>query len=111
MNSKSEPVIPADEPATVFAQTLAIFKDAPHPNAAKLFVNWYLSKEEAAKVRAPGRWSVRSDVPPPDGYKPYAEYRLNDQFQRFMTEDPAKVETLRARFKGYTGDVKGPEFR
>jgi hypothetical protein len=40
-----------------------------------------------------------------------SQYRLNDQFQRFMTEDPAKVEALRLRFKGYTGEVKGPEIR
>lgn len=111
MNDKSAPVIPTEEPSTVFAQTLAIFKDAPHPNAAKLFVNWYLSKEQQTAVRAPGRWSVRNDVPPPDGYKALSAYKLNDQFQRFMTADPAAVEALRARFKSYTGEVKGPEFR
>jgi ABC-type Fe3+ transport system substrate-binding protein len=106
-----KPIIPVDEPSTVFAQSLAIFKDAPHPNAARLFVNWYLSKDEATTVRAPGRWSVRGDVPPPDGYKALADYKLNDQFQQFMTGDPAKIDALRARFKSYTGEVKGPEFR
>ena len=110
-NTKSVAVIPTEEPATVFAQTLAIIKDAPHPNAAKLYVNWYLSKDEAMTLRAPGRWSVRNDVPPADGFKLLSQYRLNDQFQRFMTEDPARVEALRARFKGYTGEVKGPEIR
>jgi ABC-type Fe3+ transport system substrate-binding protein len=110
-NEKSVAVIPTEEPPTVFAQTLAIFKDAPHPNAAKLFVNWYLSKEEAATLRAPGRWSVRGDVVPPDGFRELSQYKLNDRFQQFMTDDPAKVDALRARFKSYTGEVKGPEIR
>ena len=110
-NTKSVAVIPTEEPSTVFAQTLAIFKDAPHPNAAKLYVNWYLSKDEAMTLRAPGRWSARNDVPPAEGFKLLSQYRLNDQFQRFMTEDPARIEALRLRFKGYTGEVKGPEIR
>jgi len=110
-NEKSVPVIPIEEPPTVFAQTLAIFKDAPHPNAAKLFVNWYLSKEEAATLRAAGRWSVRGDVAPPDGFKKLSQYKLNDRFQQFMTDDPARIDALRARFKSYTGEVKGPEIR
>jgi ABC-type Fe3+ transport system substrate-binding protein len=110
-NEKSVAVIPNEEPPTAFAQTLAIFKDAPHPNAAKLFVNWYLSKEEAVTLRAPGRWSVRADVAPPDGFKELSHYKLNDRFQQFITDDPAKVDALRERFKSYTGDVKGPEIR
>lgn len=36
MSQGAEVVIPADEPATVFAHSLAIFEDAPHPNAAKI---------------------------------------------------------------------------
>jgi ABC-type Fe3+ transport system substrate-binding protein len=110
-NEKSMAVIPDDEPSTVFAQTLAIFKDAPHPNAAKLYVNWYLSRDEAMTLRAPGRWSARNDVPPAEGFKLLSQYRLNDQFQRFMTEDTARIDALRLRFKGYTGEVKGPEIR
>jgi ABC-type Fe3+ transport system substrate-binding protein len=110
-NEKSVAVIPTDEPPTVFAQTLAIFKDAPHPNAAKLYVNWYLSKEEATTLRAPGRWSVRGDVAPADGFRALSQYKLNDRFQQFMTDDPAAIDALRARFKHYTGEVKGPEIR
>ena len=111
MNKTSAVVVPTDEPVTVFPQTLAIFKDAPHPNAARLYVAWYMSKEEAATVPAAGRWSTRTDVAPPQGYQPLSAYKLNDDFTRFMTEDPAKVDVLRARFKAYTGEVKGPEVR
>jgi ABC-type Fe3+ transport system substrate-binding protein len=43
----------------------AIFKNAPHPNAAKLFLNWLL---EPAQQIATETWSGRKDVPPPKGY-------------------------------------------
>ena len=37
----------ADE-TPVFTVTGGIFKDAPHPNAAKLYLTWYLAKEQQA---------------------------------------------------------------
>src|SRR5262245_17791304 len=46
----------------IWSQTEAIFKDAPHPNAAKLFISWLLDKEQQSQI---GTWSSRSDVPPP----------------------------------------------
>jgi ABC-type Fe3+ transport system substrate-binding protein len=52
----------------VSASGVAIFKNAPHPNAAKVFVNWFLSQEgQSAWTKAhnnpPARNSRRSDVP------------------------------------------------
>jgi iron(III) transport system substrate-binding protein len=43
---------------------LALFNRAPHPNAAKIYVNWLLSKEgQAVFARASGYVSARADVP------------------------------------------------
>jgi iron(III) transport system substrate-binding protein len=43
---------------------LALFNRAPHPNAAKIYINWYLSKEgQTAYARAAGYVSSRLDVP------------------------------------------------
>ncbi len=43
---------------------LAIFNKRPHPNAAKLFVNWLLTKEgQTVFVRGFGNPSARLDVP------------------------------------------------
>jgi iron(III) transport system substrate-binding protein len=43
---------------------LAVFNRAPHPNATKVYVNWYLSKEgQTAFARASGYVSSRLDVP------------------------------------------------
>lgn len=49
---------------------LIIMKDAPHPNAVKVFVNWMLSKDIAARLaKAQNQDSNRVDIPsqlPPD---------------------------------------------
>ena len=43
---------------------LSIFNRAPHPNAAKVYINWLLSKEgQTIYVRATGYISNRLDVP------------------------------------------------
>src|SRR5258708_37021125 len=48
----------------VFLVAAAIFRDAPHPNGAKLFLNWYLAREQQSRT---GTFSPRAHVPPPDG--------------------------------------------
>ena len=43
---------------------LAVFNNAPHPNAAALFANWLLSKEgQTVASKAWGVQSARKDVP------------------------------------------------
>jgi iron(III) transport system substrate-binding protein len=43
---------------------VALFDRAPHPNAAKLYINWFLSKEgQAAWQREVGDNSLRTDIP------------------------------------------------
>ena len=43
---------------------LALFNKAPHPNAAKIYINWLLSKEgQTIFARANGYISARLDVP------------------------------------------------
>jgi len=52
------------DPTPIFFNTMGIMRAAPHPNAAKLFLNWFLSRDE--QIRS-GNWSPRADVPPPGG--------------------------------------------
>jgi iron(III) transport system substrate-binding protein len=61
----------------IAAAPIAIFKDAPHPNAAKLFVDFILSHDgqQLLNVDIFGVYSARPDVPPPAGQKPFAETR------------------------------------
>ena len=91
------------DPLPIWPQTAAIFKDAPHPNAAKLYLSWFLDKEQQSRT---GTWSPRTDVPPPPGLKPLFEYKLANDFRAFMTDEPRVVE-LRKRFESYVGPVKG----
>ncbi len=91
------------DPLPIWPQTAAIFKDAPHPNAAKLYISWLLDKEQQSRI---GTWSSRSDVPPPAGLKPLVDYKLANDFRAFIT-DEARANELRKRFEAYTGPVKG----
>jgi ABC-type Fe3+ transport system substrate-binding protein len=90
------------DPLPVWPLTGAIFKDAPHPNAAKLFLSWYLAKEQQMRI---GTWSPRSDVPPPEGLKPLASYRLQNNYREFVSDDKLLTD-LRKRFEAYTGPVR-----
>jgi len=66
---------------------ISVFTDAPHPNAAKLFVNWFLSKEGQTlthtMIPAIDRSSLRTDVPfgevsPDQRREPGKEYAFPD---------------------------------
>jgi iron(III) transport system substrate-binding protein len=73
---------PFKEISVLSASGVAVFKNAPHPNAAKVFINWFLSKEgqlaweEAWRDPVP-RNSRRLDVPviDPETYPDYSNIR------------------------------------
>jgi len=67
MKSDGAPVewITTFDPIIVSIHPIAIASDAPHPEAARLFVDFSLSKEGQSLVRASGRISPRPDIPPP----------------------------------------------
>ena len=89
------------DPLPVWPLTAGIFKDAPHPNAAKLFLSWYLSKEQQART---GTWSVRSDVPPPPGLKALSSMRLVNNYRAFLV-DEKRLFALRKRFNEIVGPI------
>lgn len=96
-----ELVIPQDDPIVTFTLTAGIFKDAPHPNAAKLFLNWYLQPEQQ---RRSGVFSARTDVPPPAGFKPLSAANAALDYNAFVSNEPL-ITDLRKRFEAYTGPV------
>jgi ABC-type Fe3+ transport system substrate-binding protein len=93
---------PQSDPLPIWPFTAAIFKSAPHANAAKLFLWWYLSPEVQSKT---GNWSPRSDVPTPYGWKPTLSYKVVNSYREFLT-NTKQLEELRKRFEAYTGPVK-----
>lgn len=81
--------------------TGAIFKGAPHANAAKLFLTWLLAPTQQIATET---WSGRSDVPPPAGYKPIFGYKVINDYKAFLV-DQTRIADLRKRFEKYTGPV------
>ena len=92
-----EPVFSRADPTPVFLVGAAIFKHAPHPNAAKLYLTWYLAKEQQSRS---GTFSPRSDVAPPRGLEPLSSYNI-DRGYRALVSDEAGLRELRARFGSY----------
>ena len=99
--SPIELVFSQDDPTAFFTLTAGIFKDAPHPNAAKLFLNWYMQPEQQSRT---GVFSARTDVSPPTGFKPLSSYNAALEYNQFVSNEPLMTE-LRKRFEGYTGPV------
>jgi ABC-type Fe3+ transport system substrate-binding protein len=92
---------PVSDRLPIFFTSEAILKDAPHPNAAKLYVSWFLSQEQQSRI---GVYSARSDVPAPAGLMPLSGYDLANDYLEFVTNEKELVE-LRQRFETYTGPV------
>jgi ABC-type Fe3+ transport system substrate-binding protein len=92
-----EPVFSEVDATPVFLVGAAIFKDAPHPNAAKLYLNWFMAKEQQSRS---GTFSPRSDVPPPDGLKPLSAYKIDSGYRKLVT-DEARLTELRKRLGSY----------
>jgi len=90
------------DPTPIWAQTAATFTASPHPNAARLFLNWWLTKDQQARLDT---WSVRVDVPPPDGLPPLFSLMLANRYAEFLS-DTAAVSDLRKRFEAITGPVR-----
>ncbi len=94
-----EPVFSQADPTPVFLVGAAIFKHAPHPNAAKLYLTWYLAKEQQSRS---GTFSPRSDVAPPPGLESLSSYNIDSGY-RALVLDEARLTQLRARLRGYIG--------
>jgi ABC-type Fe3+ transport system substrate-binding protein len=89
-----------------WAHTAAIPKNAPHPEGAKLLHNFILSPE----YQQGSRWSVRQDVPDPEGF-PYEALDLVNTtnpaaFATWMA-DREKVGRLRDWFVNKIGTAQG----
>ncbi|HXQ50900.1 MAG TPA: extracellular solute-binding protein [Stellaceae bacterium] len=94
--------MPAKDKTPVFFTAGGILKNAPHPNAAKLFLSWSLSKEQQSRV--PILYSSRKDVPPPAGLPPLTSPRFANGYRDFLG-DGTRPASLRKRFEALIGPV------
>ncbi len=92
---------PARDVMPTFFITAGIFKDAPHPNAARLFLDWYMRKEQQSRL---GTYSARTDVDPPAGLEPLSAYNIAAGYQHFVS-DADRLAALRHKLESYTGPV------
>ncbi|KAJ6646216.1 hypothetical protein Bhyg_01427 [Pseudolycoriella hygida] len=100
-------VLPEKDPFVLWAQTAAIFKKAPHPETAKLYISWLVDKKRQEQPTA-WSWSVRDDVPPPPPFKSPLSYPNGDPnaFFEFML-DRQSAEIFRNQISLVFGEVIG----
>lgn len=101
-NGNLKTVMSAKDQTPVFYTAGAVFKDAPHPNAAKLYLQWQLSKEVQGKN--PLFYSSRRDVAPPAGLPPLTDKRFANDYRDFEG-DGSRVTQIRQRYLAITGPV------
>ena len=105
LRHKGEPIqvaVSQKDATPFFTLAAGIFRKAPHPNAAKLFLTWYMQPEQQRRT---GVYSSRRDVPPPDGMQPFDAYANVANSYREFVSDQVNLEALRKRFETYTGPV------
>ena len=90
------------DPIPIYYSTAGIFKDAPHPNVAKLYLTWVLQAEQQRRI---GSFSPRSDVPPPAGLKPLFSYNVANGYRDFVT-DSGLFADLRKKFEAASGPIR-----
>lgn len=96
---------PAEGPFVSWARSIAILKDAPHPEGAKLLANFLLDDEFQ---RNSSQWSARKDIAAPGGYPGILDMDTTNsaEYLRFMS-DRARVEALRMMFEDKIGCRRG----
>ena len=105
-------IMPVPQLAITLSRGLSVFKNAPHPDAAKVFINWLLSKEgqtvavrEWAKYNLTGAVSMRKDVEPhPDHKADQPDFSNPDRYVWVSTDDGTKeINAVVRIFKEATG--------
>lgn len=97
-------LLPKADPFLSWAHPGAIFNRTKRPAAAKLYMSWLLSEEIQGTKRS---WSVREDMPPPEGMEPIYAYKTYPIHFREFLRDRARAETFRDQLEQYIGPMQG----
>lgn len=77
----------------------AILAKAPHPHAAELFMDFFMSKEYSQVLVRNGFSPLRPEVAPPQGLRPLSEVKLiRPPAAELKIEIPKVIEKFRATF-------------
>lgn len=86
------------------AGSIGLLKNPPHPNTAKVYINWVLSKEGAAVIsRAYDRHSTRLDVPT-EGLTPSL---LRQPGEKYIEGDSEEIYLERDKYRKMAGEIFG----
>ncbi len=89
----------ASDGTVVVLNATAVLANAPHPNAARLFLEWLLDREHAEIIKAYGREPIRPDVGAAPGVKPLSEIKIIRQSPEELAEGiPVAIEHWRDIF-------------
>lgn len=97
--------LPRSEPFLSWPQTAAILAEAPHKEAARLFLSWMASRD--ATIARTAQWSARRDVAGPQGVNPIWSYNTAPLAFRGFMQDRARVERLKTQFEHIIGPAQG----
>lgn len=93
-------VYPTDG-AVLMVSPSAIMKNAPHPNAARLFMDYLMSADYSRVLVANLALPMRPDVAPPKGMRPLSEIKLIRPTDAEIVSDmPKVIESWRDLFGG-----------
>ena len=82
---------------------IQVYNRAPHPNAAKLYLNWFLSKEGQTAIHqitpSIARQSMREDIPfgniePKERRVPGKPYIFRDADPKYVTQDKEQRDVI-----------------
>jgi iron(III) transport system substrate-binding protein len=73
-------------------------RQAPHPNAARLFMNFYYSKEYSQALVKSYNYPIRTDVPSPNGVKLDKIKWHRNKVERLATGIPEVVAKWRETY-------------
>jgi iron(III) transport system substrate-binding protein len=87
--AKGAPIafVPPEEGLVVTPGVIGVVDRAPHPEAARLFLDWYIGVPgQTMMTRTVKNYSARADVPPPPGGIPISGFKLiaPDDWEAFL---------------------------
>lgn len=73
---------------------ISLFKNAPHPNAAKVYINWFLSREgQMTWQKHTGRNSLRTDIP--KDVLSFGEMQVPKEGRRYLLSSLPQYEDVK----------------
>lgn len=85
---------------------VGITAQAPHPNAAMLFYDWWIGVEGQSLLTAGGKYSSRSDVAPPKGAPKLSDLKLwVVNLESYQAQRQSVLTQLAAIFGGQWGSA------